>query len=175
MPSHPRRRDGKAPLPGPDERVRLRQSWRLSEEQLAQAFGVSAATVRSWERGRTSPAGARRAAYAAFLSGLSHGLLPAPADTATPAADTRPSRRPRRPSAAPAVRPLPVTGPGDRAVHRAAPVLPGRAAVARGLPVGAGPDPVAPARLRRFRLVCAATGLWIAVGHLMATAPPTHL
>lgn len=188
MPSHPSRRDGSVPLPAPEERVRLRRAWCLTERQLAQAFGVTAATVRSWETGRTSPTGARRAAYAAFLSGLAHGSVPPAGDTGTDAPDARASRRARPCVPAPALRPLPVTGHRDRTAHqgppvppgRAAttegtPVLPGRAPATEGVPVGAGPDPVAPARLRRFRLVCAAVGLWIAVEHLMATAPPTHL
>ncbi|MFG2307238.1 helix-turn-helix domain-containing protein [Streptomyces sp. NPDC048566] len=76
MPSHPRRRDGKAPLPAPEVRAGLRLSWHLSEQQVAAAFGVTPATVRSWEAGRTTPTGQRRAAYAAFLSGLAQGLAP---------------------------------------------------------------------------------------------------
>ncbi|MFF5494986.1 helix-turn-helix domain-containing protein [Streptomyces aquilus] len=174
MPSHPSRRDGRAPLPVPEERVRLRRAWRLTEEQVARAFGVTAATVRSWESGRTSPTGARRAAYAAFLGGLAHGLVPAPAGTGADTGGARVSRRARRPAPVPVVRPLPVTGHGDPVVHRGLPVRPGRAQATGGLPVGAGPDPVSPARLRRFRLMTAAVGVWIAVGHLMATMPPAH-
>lgn len=174
MPSHPSRRDGSVPLPAPEERVRLRRVWCLTEGQLAQAFGVTTATVRSWESGRTSPTGARRAAYAAFLGGLAHGLVPPPDGPGAGTSGTRASRRARHPVPAPGLRPLPVTRRGDRAVRRGAPVLPGRAPAAKGLPVGAGPDPVAPARPRRFRLMSAAVGLWIAVGHLMATAPPAH-
>ncbi|MEV7433687.1 helix-turn-helix domain-containing protein [Streptomyces griseoviridis] len=77
MPSHPRRRDARAPLPGPAERARLRRAWHLTEQQVAEAFGVTATTVRSWETGRTTPTGVRRAGYAAFLSGLAQGLLAA--------------------------------------------------------------------------------------------------
>ncbi|MFJ3497934.1 helix-turn-helix domain-containing protein [Streptomyces sp. NPDC086091] len=77
MPSHPRRRDGKVPLPTPEERARLRHAWQLTPQQVADAFGVTAATVRSWETGRSTPTGLRRAAYAAFLSGLAQGLAPA--------------------------------------------------------------------------------------------------
>ncbi|MFJ9424834.1 helix-turn-helix domain-containing protein [Streptomyces sp. NPDC101249] len=84
MPSHPRRRDTRAPLPGPAERGRLRRAWHLTEQQVAEAFGVTAATVRSWETGRTTPTGLRRAAYAAFLSGLAQGLSPAEAPPRDP-------------------------------------------------------------------------------------------
>ncbi|MET8979971.1 helix-turn-helix domain-containing protein [Streptomyces sp. NPDC004539] len=165
MPSRPSRRDGSTPLPDPEERVRLRRAWCLTEGQLAQAFGVTAATVRSWESGRTSPTGARRAAYAAFLNGLAHGLVPSPAVASR-------VRRARRPVPTLVVRTLPVAGRPGQVARR---VLPGRATVTGGLPVGPRPDPVSPGRLRRFRLVTVAVGVWIAVGHLLATAPPAHL
>lgn len=58
-------------LPCPAERRRLREAWGLSTGQLAAAFGITPATVRSWESGRTSPTGRRRVAYARFLLGLS--------------------------------------------------------------------------------------------------------
>ncbi|MFJ9544448.1 helix-turn-helix domain-containing protein [Streptomyces sp. NPDC101225] len=178
MPSHPRRRDGKAPLPAPQERVRLRRAWMLTEEQVARSFGVTAATVRSWETGRTSPTGRRRAAYAAFLGGLAHGLVPAPADGGSPPSGAPRSPRTRRRACAvpaPAARPLPVTGRPERPASGETPVLPGRAPAPAGLPVGPGPDPVAPGRLRRFRLMSAAVGVWIAVEHLVATVPPPHV
>ncbi|MFE7753781.1 sigma factor-like helix-turn-helix DNA-binding protein [Streptomyces sp. NPDC057429] len=56
-----------APLPPPKERRRLREARALSEEQVAAAVGVTPATVRAWETGRTSPRGRRRAAYARLL------------------------------------------------------------------------------------------------------------
>ncbi|MFF7254465.1 helix-turn-helix domain-containing protein [Streptomyces microflavus] len=58
-------------LPSPAERRRLREARGLSTGQLAAAFGITPATVRSWESGRTSPTGRRRVAYARFLLGLS--------------------------------------------------------------------------------------------------------
>ncbi|PWG15347.1 helix-turn-helix domain-containing protein [Streptomyces sp. V2] len=156
MPSHPRRRDGRVPLPAPEERVRLRRAWRLTEEQVAAAFGVTVSTVRSWEAGRTAPTGLRRASYAAFLSGLAYGLVPVPAAGAASATGTRPARRAER-------------------SRLAVPVPPGRApAPAAGRPVGAGPDPVSALRLRRFRMTATAVGVWIVVAQLMATAPPPH-
>ncbi|MFE9724754.1 sigma factor-like helix-turn-helix DNA-binding protein [Streptomyces sp. NPDC005794] len=56
-----------ASLPSPKERRRLREARALSEEQVATAVGVTPATVRAWETGRTSPRGRRRAAYARLI------------------------------------------------------------------------------------------------------------
>ncbi|MEU2154835.1 helix-turn-helix domain-containing protein [Streptomyces sp. NPDC019396] len=55
-------------LPSPKERRRLRESKSLSEEELARAVGVTRATVRSWETGRTNPRGRKREAYAKALA-----------------------------------------------------------------------------------------------------------
>lgn len=44
--------------------------WGLTPQQVAVAFGVRAATVRSWEAGRSEPRGKRREAYRRFLQGL---------------------------------------------------------------------------------------------------------
>ncbi|MEU5719538.1 helix-turn-helix domain-containing protein [Streptomyces sp. NPDC020403] len=54
-------------LPSPKERRRLREARALSEEQVAAALGVTPATVRAWEKGRTSPRGRRRVAYARLI------------------------------------------------------------------------------------------------------------
>ncbi|MFE2423305.1 helix-turn-helix domain-containing protein [Streptomyces hokutonensis] len=134
MPSHPRRRDGKAPLPAPEERAGLRRAWQLTDEQVAAAFGVTTATVRSWESGRTTPTGLRRAAYAAFLSGLAQGL--ATAGTAAPPAAVHPPRRAaRRGSGRPAAGPL-GTPAGSVGGERGAPghtrACPGRVRPSRG-------------------------------------------
>ncbi|MEW1644063.1 hypothetical protein [Streptomyces sp. NPDC091219] len=180
MPSHPRRRDGRAPLPAPEVRARLRRAWQLTDEQVAAAFGVTAATVRSWETGRTTPTGLRRAAYAAFLSGLAQGLAPSAAEagagTAPPvvhpprrAAKPRPRHRSSRPQPRPALQPSPPTASAaPRGVVR-------HAQVAVALPVGAGPDPVAPARRRRLRVMATAAGLWTVLLHLLITTPPPHM
>ncbi|MFJ2023027.1 helix-turn-helix domain-containing protein [Streptomyces sp. NPDC087897] len=56
------------PLPSPKERRRLRETKALSEEQVAAAVGVTRATVRSWETGRTSPRGRKRALYAKIIA-----------------------------------------------------------------------------------------------------------
>ncbi|MFD3787771.1 helix-turn-helix domain-containing protein [Streptomyces cyaneofuscatus] len=80
------------PLPSsPKERRRLREAKSLSEEQVAAAVGVTRATVRSWETGRTTPRGRKRALYAQLIA---------------PDTKPRPKRRPKPPPA-----PLPVKGP----------------------------------------------------------------
>ncbi|MGW3505690.1 helix-turn-helix domain-containing protein [Streptomyces sp. R527F] len=56
------------PLPSPKERRRLREAKSLSEEEVAAAVGVTRATVRSWETGRTSPRGRKRALYAKLIA-----------------------------------------------------------------------------------------------------------
>ncbi|MER6192429.1 helix-turn-helix domain-containing protein [Streptomyces cyaneofuscatus] len=80
------------PLPSsPKERRRLREAKSLSEEQVAAAVGVTRATVRSWETGRTTPRGRKRALYAQLIA---------------PDTKPRPKRKPKSPPA-----PLPVKGP----------------------------------------------------------------
>ncbi|MGW1207077.1 helix-turn-helix domain-containing protein [Streptomyces cyaneofuscatus] len=84
------------PLPSsPKERRRLREAKSLSEEQVAAAVGVTRATVRSWETGRTTPRGRKRALYAKLIA-------PDPKPKPKP----RPERKPKPPPA-----PLPVKGP----------------------------------------------------------------
>lgn len=178
MPSHPRRRDGRAPLPEPEVRARLRRSWQLSEQQVATAFGVTTATVRSWEAGRTTPTGQRRAAYAAFLSGLAQGLAPArltdqgPAKTTTFKPKSKPEPRRRTPAATPA--PIPSRAPAPAGILRVPSPLGERAARTAGLPVAGGPDPVSVARRRRFRLAVVAAGVWLTFVHLMITTGPAQ-
>ncbi|MET8299326.1 helix-turn-helix domain-containing protein, partial [Streptomyces sp. NPDC005180] len=57
-----------SPLPSPKERRRLREARGLSEERFAKALGVTKATIRSWETGRTTPRGRKREAYAKLLA-----------------------------------------------------------------------------------------------------------
>ncbi|MEU9159458.1 helix-turn-helix domain-containing protein [Streptomyces sp. NPDC048424] len=69
-------------LPARKERRRLREAADLTHEQVAEAVGVTAATVRSWETGRTDPRGRNREAYAAFLAALAApAAAPDQADT----------------------------------------------------------------------------------------------
>ncbi|MEU6982858.1 sigma factor-like helix-turn-helix DNA-binding protein [Streptomyces sp. NPDC046324] len=54
-------------MPSPKERRRLREARGLSEDQVAEAMGVTRATVRSWETGRTTPRGRKQEAYAKLI------------------------------------------------------------------------------------------------------------
>ncbi|MER7763507.1 helix-turn-helix domain-containing protein [Streptomyces sp. NPDC097619] len=74
-------------LPEPAERRRLREQWGLTPRQVAVAFGVTPATVGSWERGRSTPRGTRREAYRRFLEGLAQHA-PAPTETTRPSLPT---------------------------------------------------------------------------------------
>lgn len=55
------------PLPAPKERRRLRESRSLTQTDVATRLGVSRATVRSWETGRSAPRGRMREAYTRLL------------------------------------------------------------------------------------------------------------
>ncbi|MFC5152830.1 sigma factor-like helix-turn-helix DNA-binding protein [Streptomyces amakusaensis] len=61
------------PLPSPKERRRLREAKSMSEQEVAAAVGVTKATVRAWETGRSEPRGRRREAYAKLLGIASGG------------------------------------------------------------------------------------------------------
>ncbi|MFI9492660.1 helix-turn-helix domain-containing protein [Streptomyces halstedii] len=82
------------PLPSPKERRRLREARQLTEEQVATAVGVTPATVRAWETGRTSPRGRRRAAYAKVIG--SAGPPTPPKATATKAETATGTRTEKR-------------------------------------------------------------------------------
>ncbi|MFD5517720.1 helix-turn-helix domain-containing protein [Streptomyces sp. NPDC127066] len=56
------------PLPAPKERRRLRESRSLTQTDMATRLGVSRATVRSWEAGRSTPRGRMREAYTRLLT-----------------------------------------------------------------------------------------------------------
>ncbi|KQX36376.1 helix-turn-helix domain-containing protein [Streptomyces sp. Root1295] len=84
-------------LPSPKERRRLREAKTLSEEQVAAAVGVTRATVRSWETGRTSPRGRKRALYAKLIAPEPEAL----ATTAPAAAMTGPTPVPTAPETVP--------------------------------------------------------------------------
>ncbi|MFJ6510972.1 helix-turn-helix domain-containing protein [Streptomyces sp. NPDC091406] len=84
------------PLPSPKERRRLREAKSLSEEQVAATVGVTRATVRSWETGRSSPRGRKRALYAKLLA-----PEPAAPPTTAPPAPPVPAAMPPAPPVAP--------------------------------------------------------------------------
>ncbi|MGW6565962.1 sigma factor-like helix-turn-helix DNA-binding protein [Streptomyces sp. NPDC054975] len=77
-------------MPSPKERRRLRVARGLTEDQVAEAVGVTRATVRSWESGRTTPRGRKQEAYAKLIGAYEDESAP----TSTPAL----SREPRTPS-----------------------------------------------------------------------------
>ncbi|MFF7713611.1 sigma factor-like helix-turn-helix DNA-binding protein [Streptomyces sp. NPDC007988] len=94
------------PLPSPKERRRLREAKALSEEQLAEALGVTRATVRAWETGRSDPRGRKREAYAKLLAAYEAELsaresLPEADEEAGPAESATGEERTGSPSPAP--------------------------------------------------------------------------
>ncbi|MEU5982118.1 helix-turn-helix domain-containing protein [Streptomyces sp. NPDC047434] len=76
-----------APLPSPKERRRLREARALSEAQVAEAVGVTRATVRSWETGRTDPRGRKLEAYVKLLGALDEAPDEEPGDGQRPGAE----------------------------------------------------------------------------------------
>ncbi|MEU3975971.1 helix-turn-helix domain-containing protein [Streptomyces bacillaris] len=132
------------PLPSPKERRRLREAKSLSEEQVAEAVGVTRATVRSWETGRTSPRGRKRALYAKLLA-----PDPTPASASASASAPEPKPRPTRASA-PATTPqapAPETAPSlaapapDPAPAPTAPAAPATSPAQSAPPAPAAPPP----------------------------------
>ncbi|MFB7547255.1 sigma factor-like helix-turn-helix DNA-binding protein [Streptomyces sp. NPDC056154] len=129
------------PLPAPEERRRPREAKSLSEEQVATALGVTRAAVRDRERGRATPRGRRREAYARLIGGSRRGSRATPAGTGNkpittstrPKATTERAARPVAPttagrlsepvtSPAPSRPPTPVEATGSTAM---APTEPG--------------------------------------------------
>ncbi|MFJ8664673.1 sigma factor-like helix-turn-helix DNA-binding protein [Streptomyces sp. NPDC093600] len=80
-----------AALPSPKERRRLREALALSEDQVADAMGVTRATIRSWETGRTDPRGRKREAYAKLLGAYDEESAPPGADPAPLSEAPRPT------------------------------------------------------------------------------------
>ncbi|MFD7976544.1 sigma factor-like helix-turn-helix DNA-binding protein [Streptomyces sp. NPDC059071] len=97
----------------------------MSEDQVAEALGVTRATVRAWETGRSSPRGRKREAYARLL-----GVYEEPTAPRT--------EKPARPSPA-GTRPRPAAKGADRPPKT--PTAPSAASAAR-----ATPEPVEPHR-----------------------------
>jgi len=159
-------------LPSPAERRRLREAWSLTTGQLAAAFGITPATVRSWESGRTSPTGRRRVAYARFLLGLSQQLtdttggrngtrvggrgvvVPEPRGSRGPAVPVRPACPPR-----PAEHIRPATPTAGRPAHTASPRVRRTA------------DRVSAGRRRRLRYAACAWGAWTLALYVLFTMP----
>ncbi|MFJ6575247.1 helix-turn-helix domain-containing protein [Streptomyces sp. NPDC091368] len=186
-PRMPKRRPGDLPEPG--ERRRLRERWGLSTRQVALAFGVTPATVRSWESGRSTPRGRRKEAYGRFLAGLAQPGVTARADAPARGGgrDGRPAAGERTPSTTPTTPTTPATptggaaDPGQQALPARSPravpdSAPARSAAPRPLRVvhvaGRGSDPVTPERIRRLRLFAVAACVWSLALWVVLTCPP---
>ncbi len=97
--------DSELSLPAPKERRRLREAAELTHDEVAAAVGVTAATVRSWESGRTAPRGRKREAYTRFLARLADPTE-ATAPTGEPG-EAKPGRAAEDPAADPLSSPAP--------------------------------------------------------------------
>ncbi|WP_053750854.1 helix-turn-helix domain-containing protein [Streptomyces sp. MMG1533] len=95
------------PLPPPKERRRLREAASLTQAQVAARLGVTPATVRAWETGRTTPRGRKREAYAKLLARSANDAADSPVRTEDPPAPEPPSTPSPPPSPAPAPQPAP--------------------------------------------------------------------
>ncbi|MFD3436065.1 sigma factor-like helix-turn-helix DNA-binding protein [Streptomyces sp. NPDC058685] len=135
------------PLPSPKERRRLREAKSMSEQEIATAVGVTRATIRSWETGRSSPRGRRREVYAKLLTD------PDPAPGSEPEAEPEPASGPhpeqetvsgRQPS--PAARPR-STSPGTSAPETA-PVTASATDIEQPPETAGDPVPVEPTPVR---------------------------
>ncbi|MGW1012629.1 helix-turn-helix domain-containing protein [Streptomyces termitum] len=149
-------------LPTPKERRRLREVLALSEEQVAEAVGVTKATVKAWETGRSAPRGRKREVYVRLLGGAPDGPA-APQErkpSAPPAANVRPRaagrgtaagapgsparsgerlKRAEEPSGAPPEAAATETSPSGAAATETA--APGADVSGADVPVAAGPGP----------------------------------
>lgn len=67
-------------VPLPQDRKALRRACELSVYQVASACSVSEASVRSWERGTTTPSGDNAAVYRQLLQGLRACVTKTPLD-----------------------------------------------------------------------------------------------
>ncbi|MFJ2936222.1 helix-turn-helix domain-containing protein [Streptomyces sp. NPDC087219] len=122
-------------LPTPKERRRLREALALSEEQVAEAMGVTKATVKAWETGRSAPRGRKREAYAKLLGAHGPGDAassphsPAASPSAASPASEKPAEprslppspvRPQAPAKAPAPAPAPAANVRPKAAAKRA-------------------------------------------------------
>ncbi|MFE5866826.1 helix-turn-helix domain-containing protein [Streptomyces virginiae] len=122
--------DSELSLPAPKERRRLREAAELTHDEVAAAVGVTAATVRSWESGRTDPRGRKRELYTQFLARMSArpqdgGPAGAPGEAKTARAAEEPAADPPVPDRPTPDGPTSDTQAPDRpALDRPAPDLP---------------------------------------------------
>lgn len=105
--------DSELSLPAPKERRRLREAAELTHEEVAAALGVTAATVRSWESGRTAPRGRKREVYTRFLARLAD-----PTEAAAPTGEPG-EAKPARAAEDPAADPPAANAPAEPATAEA--------------------------------------------------------
>ncbi|WP_030763153.1 MULTISPECIES: helix-turn-helix domain-containing protein [unclassified Streptomyces] len=132
--------DSELSLPAPKERRRLREAAELTHDEVAAAVGVTAATVRSWESGRTAPRGRKREVYTQFLACLAArrqdgGPAGAPGEARTATAAEEPTADPPVPDPPTPEEPI-SNGPATDAPTADAPTAAG--------PTGDAPTRVAP-------------------------------
>ncbi|MEU5161622.1 helix-turn-helix domain-containing protein [Streptomyces sp. NPDC020875] len=128
---------GESSLPAPKERRRLREARSMTEEQLARVLGVTKATVRAWETGRSEPRGRRREAYAKLLAPLDASSAPAPPEPEHPIGQPPlTAAAPEPEAAAPVEAPAGPAGPPESAAPAVAPAAE---------PEHVAPEPVPPA------------------------------
>ncbi|MFG3209371.1 helix-turn-helix domain-containing protein [Streptomyces tendae] len=102
------------PLPPPKARRRLRETAALTQTQLADRVGVTPATVRAWESGRTTPRGRKREAYAKLLKSLAEEetvRAPEPEPEPEPKREPGAKPQPQPPEAKPQPEPQPQPEP----------------------------------------------------------------
>ncbi|WP_328789104.1 helix-turn-helix domain-containing protein [Streptomyces sp. NBC_00273] len=110
--------DSELSLPAPKERRRLREAAELTHDEVAAAVGVTAATIRSWESGRTAPRGRKRELYMQFLARLAAlpqeaGPAGAPGEAKTAKAAEEPAADPPAPDGPAADGPTPAGPTAD--------------------------------------------------------------
>ncbi|MET9591005.1 helix-turn-helix domain-containing protein [Streptomyces sp. NPDC006516] len=167
-----------APLPSPEERRRLREARALSADQVAAAVGVTPATVRAWEAGRTSPRGRRRAAYARLIGSTETRPEPHPSVEATGSTTMSPTEPGTAPAAsspdAPSTGAPPNTEPPqDSPPSTVAPApAPPPDAPSSSAPPNPAPPPDAPSSSVPPKVVPSSGGA--PTGLLSLRLPPAH-
>lgn len=72
--ANPGHRPDREPLPSPADRKRLRTAYKVTQQQVADAIGVTPGNVAGWESGRWEPSGKNRTEYAYLLRSIAQRL-----------------------------------------------------------------------------------------------------
>lgn len=131
-------------LPSPKERRRLREAANLTHEEVAAAVGVTPATVRSWETGRTDPRGRKREAYVQFLAGLAEPPEEVPEAEAEVEAEVEPETEPEAGAAAAGAAPEAVEQAVEQVVEETVEEVPPLAAATETGGAGGSDEPSVP-------------------------------